>query len=546
MPNKGGWRKGAGSNDDVMNALGKAILASMFGGGNGHSLNSTNAGGSDQRRQQKQRDRGGGGGGAARGDGATGGGLKPAEWVCPCGANPNRAWRTACYKCGAPRVAAAAARNNLKTPTTRPTTTAAAATATTATTTPPKQPAKTTRTAPTTLPPVDATQDPPAEEDPIVLDQKVTDEFDRVIKKISCQSKLAAVKLASTAAVEEDVELVDDHDSDTDILTPSELQLYRSLQESAVGARAEQATAYLRAHEQAMMAKDALKPVEDIRLVGLKPAQVLPRVEAKLAELQQQRADDDARWAKREEEDGQAADQLEATLEAWVRAYTEKLEKARAARKAERAKWAAAHQLQRARVDAKIAEMTKLLEKAKADPAALVAEPKPVAEAARDKETADMNTDDGDTSTTTARVTQTVASGTVVRPLAAVPAVQVKDEAQLVRLARAQAVVIQASQQDAHVDLSLQDLALTAEEVRTLVGHAEWDEKYPPSSPQPQVDWPLPKRIIALVGLAVARIEISTAVATSAQAAAAQALAEATEQGKAWQLVTNSRRPKPY
>ncbi len=128
--------------------------------------------------------------------------------------------------------------------------------------------------------------------------------------------------------------------------------------------------------------------------------------------------------------------------------------------------------------------------------------------------------------------------------MAILPQIALTEEAPLARLARAQAVIDQASQQDAHVDLSLHDLGLNAQEVELLIGTEAWQEKFPVSAPQPADDWPLPKRVIALVGKAVSRIEVSTAVAQTAQAAAATAVAEATAAGKAWQVVVGSKKPK--
>ncbi len=232
-------------------------------------------------------------------------------------------------------------------------------------------------------------------------------------------------------------------------------------------------------------------------------------------------------------------------MEAWIKAYSDKLEEVRTVRKTERAKWAAAHAEQRDRVEAKITEVLKLREKAKSNPAALVVDPKAVT-TAKEEEYAVMTTDNAATAPGNAKLTQAVEAVTVVRPLAALPEVDIKDEAQLARLAKAQAVIDQASQQDAHVDLALRDLGLSALEVKVLVGAAVWDEKYPDQAAQPQDDWPLPKRIVALVGKAVSRIEVSTVMAQTAQKAAAEALAEATAQGKAWQLVGNGRRAKPY
>ncbi len=336
----------------------------------------------------------------------------------------------------------------------------------------------------------------------------MTERIAKVQKQISCPSKLATVKLAATAMTNTDEELTEVDDG-SDILSQEEVKLYRAIQESASGKRAEEATAHLRAHERATAARDALKPLEDIQLIGLQPSQVLPRVEAKLAELQRQKVDDAARWQRKEEEDDLAADVLEKELGRWIQAYTDELQQARERRKAERLKWAAAHKEQRDRIDAKIGEVTKLLAKAKADPASLVAQP--VADAAA-ASVEDSPMDAGGTSASdpkaAAATTKPVAADAAIRPMAVLPQIALEDEAQLARLARAQAVIDQAAQQDSHVELALRDLGLNAKEVDMLIGSAAWQEKYPEDSPQPQDDWPLPKRIVALVGKAVSRIEV--------------------------------------
>jgi hypothetical protein len=370
------------------------------------------------------------------------------------------------------------------------------------------------------------------------MDQATAQQMARVHKMISCPSKSAAVRLVKVATSDGDDEMIDDT-TDSAILTQDEVKLYRGILEVATGKRAEEATAHLRAHEIAVAARDATKPLDDIQLVGLQPTQVLPRVEAKLAELQQKKADDQARWLDKEREDDSVVDELVANLKDWVKFYQDKLEDTLKRRKDERAKWAALHADQSALIDAKILEVTKLLEVAKKDPASLVAPPKPAqAEAAEAEGDVKMTVSDAKHMAEAVKVE--------VRPLAALPQIALKDDAQLARLATAQAVIDQAAQQDVHVDLALRDLGLSAEEVATLIGVNEWREKSPADGPQPEADWPLHKRILALVQKAVSRIEISTAVEQTAQRAAATAIAQATEAGKAWQVVTGTRRPKPY
>ncbi len=550
MPNHGKPRPnkwalgplGRGSGDLLGAALGEAIVPSVV-----RALFQQLAGGQDMQtqhsqpfssqrlqqphrsQQQQQQQQWGGGGGGGRGGGGSTSEPKQGEWACVYGVKTNRARRQSCYKCGAARppsttTQAQGKRTSPEAVTAKPTPKAGA-------------PSITEGGGDS------ACDDGQAEE--LVLDQTITDMITKVHKMISCPSKSAAVKMAATTAGDDDLELIEDGGSPKDILTQDEVKLYRALQETASGKRAEEATKYLRAHERAMTAREALRPVEDIQLIGLQPSQVLPRVEAQLVELQRQQADDAARWAKKETDDAAAADELEAKLEARTKAYSEKLEEVRTARKTERAKWAAAHAEQRDRVEAKITEVLKLREKAKSNPSALVVDPKAVT-ATKVEEDVVMAADNAAAAPGSAKPTQAVGAVTTVRPLAALPEVDIKDEAQLARLAKAQAVIDQASQQDAHVDLALRDLGLSAMEVKVLVGAAVWDEKYPDQAAQPQDDWPLPKRIVALVGKAVSRIEVSTVMAQTAQKAAAEALAEATAQGKAWQPVGNGGRAKPY
>ncbi len=499
-------------------------------------------------RSQQHHQGNGGGGGGANGRGSNGAGQE--EWACAtCGFLTNRGKRKSCYKCGV-----------AKHPTTQ-------------------QSTATTRTTPT------AQQMPTARHHAsggagggsgpgatganggdettteITLDHGFNERVMKAQRSLACPSQLAVVKLAATAAAStDDIEM--ELDNEAHILTPELLKLYRTLQSTATGKKAEEATAHLRAHEKATAARDALKPVADIQLVGLQPAQVLPRVEAKLVDLQRQRADAAARWASKEAEDDELADKVEREFEAYIKAYTDKHQEMRAVRKAERAKWAAAHEDQRARIDAKIVEVTKLRDKAQVDPASLVKDPSKEADAPRAEDGA-MDTGGGPNPSAaeaaaaaaagvaaakadTAGTARAVAADTVIRPVATLPVIATTDEAELVRLAKAQAVVDQAAQQDAHVDLSLADLGLTAEELTVLIGCENWREYYPADAPQPQDDWPLPKRIIALLGKAVSRVEVSTAMAQTAQAAAAAAIAQATAAGKSWQLVPTSRRPKPY
>ncbi len=133
-----------------------------------------------------------------------------------------------------------------------------------------------------------------------------------------------------------------------------------------------------------------------------------------------------------------------------------------------------------------------------------------------------------------------------VRPLAELPQVTVQDERHLARLAKAQAVIEHAAQQDVHVELAFRDIGLSTKEVEHLVGEAEWAEKYPKgeNSEQPADDWPLPKRMVALVGKAISLVEISTAVRRTAQEAAAAAVSQAAATGNAWQVVKHGRRGK--
>ena len=383
------------------------------------------------------------------------------------------------------------------------------------------------------------TEGPTAE---LIVDAAIAQEIARVRKLTTCPSKSAVVKLVANATTPTDDELIEE-EVPRDILSPEELKSYRSLQEPAVGKRAEQATAYLRAHEAATAARDALKPIEDLQLIGLQLAQVQPRIDAKLVELQRQKADNAARWQEKEREDAQAADALEEKLLDWIKAYKDQLEKAQAHRKTERAKWAAAHEDQMNRLDAKIGEVTKLLEKAKKDLAALVVEPT-LPQGTASKSDVDMSVGKVTVGPQHSRATAAVASQVQVRPLAVLPQIIIQDEAQLARLAKAQAVIDQAAQQDAHVDLAMMDIGLSAGEIELLVGANEWEIQCPEGTQQPANDWPLPKRVVALIGKAVSRIQVTTAVAQTAQAAAAIALAEAIAVAKSWQVVEGTKRPK--
>ena len=128
-----------------------------------------------------------------------------------------------------------------------------------------------------------------------------------------------------------------------------------------------------------------------------------------------------------------------------------------------------------------------------------------------------------------------------LRPLVAPPELgPVSEQAQIAKLARVQSVIDQAAQQDGWVDITLNDLGLDIPEAIALVSSEEWRDKYPIDSDgfgDPAADHPLPKRLLALMGKAVAKIEVSTAVQQTAAAAAAVTVSQAAENTSRWRAM---------
>ncbi len=521
MPNKGKGRAASGGGQGgLLQRLENMVLMKLLGG--------------DQPKSNDHWDRGGykaehGSKGARSTVHDKFEGNDRKEWKCNgCGFATNRRTRSACYKCGTPRAAQ------------RPPHQQAAQQAQRKAAAPASSTCPTTTRQETTVA-AERGKDAKAQQNVTTdaTDEDLTDIGDvgEAIKSwrtaAACKSKASVVTdtamAHSAASLETEME-----EDDGDILGAELLKAYRAIAASARGAKAEHALACIRAHEKATTAKAARKPIGELNLEGLQADQAVARIQERLAHLESQRADHAAKCNAKEAEDEAAAQKLLGGIKVKIDELQKMFDEVKAEANTEKEKWRALHNQQREAFDAKVAAATAMLEAARKDPSKLI---KPAA------------TEDSPTQRQQQQQQQqqqqmdVVMAEAKIRPVACLPQVTIQDERHLARLAKAQAVIEQAAQQDLFVELTLADIGLTAAEAEHLVGEGEWAEKFPKERPgetasaDAAVDLALPKRIVALIGKAISLIEISAVAKKTAQEAAEATVAQVAAAGGAWRTV---------
>ncbi len=517
MPNKGKPRGAHSEASGLIQTLERAILQRLLGDSGGTVSGGGMRGGASQRANQPNQQlrtnnasNQGGGGQAQNGKRAQ---TRKNEWTCQqCGFETNRPKNGNCWRCNVPRGATTGTATTTTLNSTRST---ASSTSTSSTSTSPSTTATTGAT-------------PTDEDEQMKVDTELLAAIDGWKKAATCRSHATVVADIAKADGETDgVEA----EQDDDLLTAEELKGYRALLTSAKGPRADHLLLTIKAHERAAAAKAATKPIDTLKLEGLEPAQALARIEERVASLQSQKADHAAYCKAKEEADEKAAEELLDKITKRIEAYKEQLQVVTTKRATERQKWQAVHRQKQEAFDAQLEVAKKKLAIAREDPNKVI---KPSTETVKENvELEDVKMGDG-------------LGAPQIRPLAVLPTFTTKDETLLTKLAQTQAVIDHWAQQDVLVELALTSLGLSPSEVIELVGKAEWDAAFPADSRQPQDDWPLPRRLISLVGKAISRIEVSTAAAVAAQATALEVLTQAAADTRAWKAVSAGRRPTPY